>query len=117
MGAMVDHRFRITVHLLPDAGARRAPRTLVDFETAALAGAYDGPGFSFVVTAIGHLTAAETAFAVYNSAPGEMFADRRYADAVAAYRAAGNRSLSVGDPVMVADLDAPSGVDGRFVRF
>ena len=114
VGAMADHRFQIVVHLLPDAEARGAPRTLVEVETAALRGVYDGFGFSFVVTAADHLMAAETAFAVCNSHPDERFAERRYVDAVAAYRAAGNRSLSVGDLVMIADLDTPSAADGRY---
>ncbi len=47
--------------------------------------------------------AAEVVFAIANSYPGELVCDPRYAEEVAAYRAAGLRSLSVGDVVVVRD--------------
>jgi hypothetical protein len=47
--------------------------------------------------------AAEVVFAIANSYPGELVCDPRYGEEVAAYRAAGLRSLSVGDVVVVRD--------------
>ncbi len=45
--------------------------------------------------------AAEVVFAVANSYPDELVCDPRYAEEVAAYRAAGLRSLSVGDVLLI----------------
>jgi hypothetical protein len=45
--------------------------------------------------------AAETAYAICNSYPGELHCSVIYADDVDLYRRYGNRSLSVGDAVTV----------------
>jgi hypothetical protein len=47
--------------------------------------------------------ACTVAFAVANSEPEGLFCDARYADQVTAYRAAGLRSLAVGDILVMRD--------------
>jgi len=59
--------------------------------------------FDLSVSASGVEAAAEVVFAVANSYPGELFCEPAYAGVVAAYRAAGLRSLSVGDVLIIAD--------------
>jgi hypothetical protein len=59
--------------------------------------------FDLSVSASGVDAAAEVVFAVTNSYPGELFCEPSYADVVAEYRAAGLRSLSVGDVLIIAD--------------
>ena len=59
--------------------------------------------FDLSVSASGVEAACEVVFAVANSYPGELFCDATYADIVAEYRAAGLRSLSVGDVLIIAD--------------
>jgi hypothetical protein len=59
--------------------------------------------FDLSVSASGVEAAAEVVFAVTNSYPGELFCEPSYADVVAEYRAAGLRSLSVGDVLIIAD--------------
>jgi hypothetical protein len=59
--------------------------------------------FDLSVSAIGVEAACEVVFAVTNSYAGELFCEPTYADVVAAYRAAGLRSLSVGDVLIIAD--------------
>ena len=59
--------------------------------------------FDLSVSASGVAAACEVVFAVANSYPGELFCDASYAEVVAEYRAAGLRSLSVGDVLIVAD--------------
>lgn len=55
---------------------------------------------SFATSDMGE-AAAETAYAICNSYPGELFCSTIYADDVALYRRDKNRSLSVGDAVTV----------------
>lgn len=50
-----------------------------------------------------HQIVLELAFGVTNSYAGELHCPACYSDLVAAYRAAGNRSLSVGDVVLVGE--------------
>jgi hypothetical protein len=59
--------------------------------------------FDLSVSALGVEAACEVVFAVTNSYPGERFCEPTYADVVAEYRAAGLRSLSVGDVLIIAD--------------
>lgn len=114
--------FLITVHLSKDF---RRTCILDDFEGAAADGVYDGDGFSFaVVDAADHMEAAEIAFGVCNSSPAghyegtnypaELHCSAVYEDVVAAYRKDGNRSLSVGDMVMIFQARTASGNDGRY---
>ncbi len=75
--------------------------------------------FDLSVSATGVEAACEVVFAVTNSYPGERFCEPTYADVVAEYRAAGLRSLSVGDVLIIADQTgvntawacAPAGFD------
>jgi hypothetical protein len=59
--------------------------------------------FDLSVSATGVQAACEVVFAVTNSYPGELFCEPTYADVVAEYRAAGLRSLSVGDVLIIGD--------------
>jgi hypothetical protein len=59
--------------------------------------------FDLSVSATGVQAACEVVFAVTNSYPGELFCESTYADVVAEYRAAGLRSLSVGDVLIIGD--------------
>lgn len=67
--------------------------------------------FELAVAADSPEAACDVVFAVCNSAPGELFCDHRYVEAVTEYRAARLRSLSVGDVLIIrpADSDADSG--------
>ena len=75
--------------------------------------------FDLSVSATGVEAACEVVFAVTNSYPGELFCEPTYADVVAEYRAAGLRSLSVGDVLIIGDQTgvntawacAPAGFD------
>lgn len=106
--------FNINVHLSNDF--RRSCFFHGDdgYEKAAADGLYDGFGFSFKVEAKDHLSAAEMAYAICNSYPDELHCHADYEPVVAAYRAEGYRSLSVGDLVMVFSADGPHGQDGRY---
>ena len=59
--------------------------------------------FEFPVRARTPEAACKVTFAVANSEPDSLFCDARYADQVAAYRAAGLRSLAIGDVLLVGD--------------
>lgn len=107
-------RFAVTVHLSSHFRDTSCIRSVSDFDEAAASGAYDGAGSRFEVEAGSHVEAAEVAFAVCNSYPDEMHAGGVYLDVVKRYRNGGNRSLSVGDLVMVSCVDSPSGDDGRY---
>lgn len=97
-------------------------RSAEDFRAAIKDGCYGNgeDGFNLRVRADSHLAAAEVAFAVCNSSVGELHCERVYQDQVKDYRAAGNRSLSVGDIclIRIADgFEAPSQAspeDGRY---
>jgi hypothetical protein len=75
--------------------------------------------FDLSVSATGVEAACEVVFAITNSYPGELFCEPTYADVVAEYRAAGLRSLSVGDVLIIGDQTgvntawacAPAGFD------
>lgn len=78
--------FNVTVYLAPAAfGLPGTAMKAADFEVDA--GSVD--------------EALDIAWAVCNSAPGELFCPARYADVVSAYRKARHRNLSVGDLVRV----------------
>lgn len=78
--------FDVTVYLDPAAFGLPGPAMkAADFEVEA--GSVD--------------EALDIAWAVCNSAPGELFCPARYADVVSEYREARHRSLSVGDLVRV----------------
>lgn len=136
----MTHTFTVTVHLSNDFRETCCFSTdLSRFQQAASDGIYDGLGFTFEAEAADHRAAAEVAFAVCNSYPSTWVADYAvegggyydisteelngqaigYRDAVRAYRAAGNRSLSVGDIVTVTRkntwtaLDSDT-TDGRY---
>jgi hypothetical protein len=75
--------------------------------------------FDLSVSASGVEAACEVVFAITNSYPCELFCEPTYADVVAKYRAAGLRSLSVGDVLIIGDQTgvntawacAPAGFD------
>lgn len=78
--------FNVTVYLAPAAFGLPGPAIkAADFEVEA--GSVD--------------EALGIAWAVCNSAPGELFCPTLYADVVSEYRGARHRSLSVGDLVRV----------------
>jgi hypothetical protein len=84
------------------------------FEDAALDGIYDGQGFGITVTNVESVVAAcEKAFLIGN-APEAVLSDE---DAVVQrnYYRAGNRSLSMGDMVCVANANRVSDEDGRYI--
>jgi hypothetical protein len=86
------------------------------FAQAALDGVYDGDNLTFTAEADSHAGAAEVAWEVCNSYyPDEMFCPEKYAESVRCYRQRGNRSLSMGDMVIVRNLDTPDAADGRYV--
>jgi hypothetical protein len=59
--------------------------------------------FDLTVQAASVEAATELVFAIANSYPDELLCDPRYGGDVAAYRAAGLRSLSVGDVLLIRD--------------
>jgi hypothetical protein len=59
--------------------------------------------FDLTVQAASVEVATELVFAIANSYPDELLCDPRYAGEVTAYRAAGLRSVSVGDVPMIRD--------------
>ena len=116
-------RYRVTVHLSTDF--RRTTDLAYGFPTesgdddsfsrAAIDGVYDGYGFTFNVETSTHQAAAEVTWAVCNSYPDELHCQQRYAEDVLAYRDAGNRSLSMGDMVVIFDRDHTTHGDGRYI--
>lgn len=112
------NRYHISVHLSNDFRRTCAFRVFYpsgdSFEKAARDGCYDEAGFSWMVLANSHLEAAEIAFAVCNSYPDELHCDRIYEGIVRSYRKADNRSLSVGDLLMIRNYDSPNAEDGRY---
>ena len=84
------------------------------FEQAARDGVYGDGGFNLRVRAEDHAGAANVAFEVCNSSVDELHCEPVYKDQVEDYRAAGNRSLSVGDALLIKSLDGRSPEDGRY---
>ena len=117
--------YRLTVHV--SSNFRRTSDLAYGFDftagdsfaKAAADGVYDDNLFFLTVEADSPRAAAEVAFAVCNSYPGELHCDARYADDVAAYRSppatVHRRSLSMGDVVSVHHADSPAPGDGRYV--
>jgi hypothetical protein len=86
------------------------------FAQAARDGLYGDGGFTLQeLPAESHTEAANVAFAVCNSYPEEMHCDpSEYGEAVRIYREEGNRSLSVGDALLIEQVGEPSPDDGRY---
>ena len=87
-----------------------------DFKEAASDGLYGDGGFLLQeLPAESHTEAANIAFAVCNSYPEEMHIDaHEYGEAVRQYRKEGNRSLSVGDALLIKQVGQASPDDGRY---
>jgi hypothetical protein len=95
--------YRITVYLSRDFARTCRLRTAADFKQALADESY-ASGYVLIAKADTPTAAAEVAFAVTNSYPDELHCPARYRDDVVLYRAAGYRSLSVGDLVAVRPL-------------
>lgn len=85
-------------------------------EKAALDGCYDGMGFTLRIDGAFDVDdALERVWEITNSYTGALHCPGRYGEAADAYRSQGNRSLSVGDMVVIRNLNSPSAEDGRYV--
>jgi hypothetical protein len=91
------------------------------FTQSLIDGCYPDGSFVLDVDADSHLAAAEVAFAVCNSYAAlepnrfdELHCSESYRPVVAAYREAGNRSLSTGDVIEVRDADGWNRADGLY---
>jgi len=114
-GGLMPKYFQATVHLSNDL--RRTCMFVGDddAEKAALDGCYDGMGHRLYVWGDNVLEALNAVYAITNSYPEELNCDQRYAYDVGLYRQAGKRSLSVGDMVVIRNVQMPSEEDGRYV--
>lgn len=94
--------YRVTVYLSQE------PRTLLARSAQDFLGALDcqweKEAYTLIADCPSPEAAAEVAFAVCNSYPTELHCPTAYRDDVILYRAAGHRSLSVGDVVKVGRL-------------
>jgi hypothetical protein len=97
--------YRVTVYLSKDVMRTLLMRSADEFKSA-LADQCHLEAYTLLVQADSHREAADVAFAVCNSSPTELHCGPGYRDDVILYRAAGNRSLSVGDAVRVAQLSS-----------
>jgi hypothetical protein len=110
-------KFHINAHLSNNFRRTCFFPNAEQFEAFAIEGVYDGYGFKLRLEAADHLAAAELVFAILNSYPEELHCPAEYAPIVAEYRKQKNRSLSVGDLLVIHRLEtwSPSVTkDGRY---